>query len=137
KYLVLAGSSSAFLAFGIALVYADSGTLDFAQLEKLLAASSGVSLSLLLPGAVLIITGIGFKLALAPFHMWTPDVYEGAPAPVTAFIATVSKGGMFALFLRYFHQSGADRFSRLLVVISIIAVASMIAGNLLALFSSN
>lgn len=137
KYLVLAGTSSAFLAFGIALVYADFGTLDFAQLATLLAARSGLNLSLLLPGTVLVITGIGFKLALAPFHMWTPDVYEGAPAPVTAFIATVSKGGMFALFLRYFHQSGADRFSRLLIVVSIIAIASMIAGNLLALFSSN
>lgn len=137
KYLVLAGSSSAFLAFGIALVYADFGTLDFAQLAGLLSARSGLNLSLLLPGTVLVITGIGFKLALAPFHMWTPDVYEGAPAPVTAFIATVSKGGMFALFLRYFHDSGANHFSRLLVVVSMIAIASMIAGNLLALFSSN
>ena len=137
KYLVLAGSSSAFLAFGIALVYADFGTLDFAQLAKLLGTESSVNLSLLLPGTVLVITGIGFKLALAPFHMWTPDVYEGAPAPVTAFIATVSKGGMFALFLHYFRLSGADRFPRLLLVVSIIAVASMFAGNLLALFSNN
>ncbi len=137
KYLVLAGSSSAFLAFGIALIYADFGTLDFAQLARLLAAQSGINLNLLLPGTVLIITGIGFKLALAPFHMWAPDVYEGAPAPVTAFIATVSKGGMFALFLRYFHLSGADHFPRLLVVVSIIAIVSMIAGNLLALLSSN
>ena len=137
KYLVLAGSSSAFLAFGIALIYADFGTLDFAQLARLLATQSNLNLSLLLPGSVLVITGIGFKLALAPFHMWTPDVYEGAPAPVTAFIATVSKGGMFALFLRYFHQSGAAHFPRLLAVVSIIAIASMIAGNLLALLSSN
>lgn len=137
KYLVLAGSSSAFLAFGIALVYAGFGTLDFAQLARLLGTESGVNLSLSLPGTVLIITGIGFKLALAPFHMWTPDVYEGAPAPVTAFIATVSKGGMFALFLRYFQLSGTDRFPRLMVVVSIIAIASMFAGNLLALFSNN
>ena len=137
KYLVLAGSSSAFLAFGIALVYADFGTLDFAQLARQLGTESGVNLSLLLPGTVLVITGIGFKLALAPFHMWTPDVYEGAPAPVTAFIATVSKGGMFALFLRYFQLSGADRFPRLLLVVSIVAIASMFAGNLLALFSIN
>lgn len=137
KYLVLAGSSSAFLAFGIALVYADFGTLDFAQLARLLATQSGVRLSLLLPGTVLIVTGIGFKLALAPFHMWTPDVYEGAPAPVTAFIATVSKGGTFALFFRYFQQSGVDRFPGLLAVVSIIAIASMFTGNLLALFSSN
>ena len=63
-------------------------------------------------GAMLIIVGIGFKLALVPFHMWTPDVYEGAPAPVTAFVATVSKGAMFALLLRYFGQSGVRTAGR-------------------------
>lgn len=137
KYLILAGSSSAFLAFGIALVYADLGTMDFAKVAQLLATHGGLNLELLAPGTVLVLTGIGFKLALAPFHMWTPDVYEGAPAPVTAFVATVSKGGMFALLLRYFSPSGADRFPRLLLVLSIIAIASMLAGNLLALFSTN
>lgn len=137
KYLVLAGSSSAFLAFGIALVYADLGTLDFAKVAQLVAAGQGANPELLLCGTVLILTGIGFKLALAPFHMWTPDVYEGAPAPVTAFVATVSKGGMFALLFRFFSQSGAGQFPRLLLVLSIIAIASMVAGNLLALFSNN
>src|SRR6185312_158523 len=132
KYLVLAGSSSAFLAFGIALVYADLGTLDFAGIADLLRSQSNLNLTLLLPATVLILTGIGFKLALAPFHMWTPDIYEGAPAPVSAFVATVSKGGMFALLLRYFSLSGADRFPRLLLVLSIIAIDSMLAGNLLA-----
>jgi len=138
KYLILAGSSSAFLAFGIALVYADVGVLDFATVaQRISRTQSGSALELLIPGTVLILVGIGFKLALAPFHMWTPDVYEGAPAPVTAFVATVSKGGMFALLLRYFSLSGADRFPRLLLVLSIIAIASMLAGNLLALFSTN
>lgn len=137
KYLILAGSSSAFLAFGIALVYADLGALDFAKVAQLVAAGQGANPELLLFGTVLILTGIGFKLALAPFHMWTPDVYEGAPAPVTAFVATVSKGGMFALLLRFFSQSGVGQFPQLLLVISIIAIASMLAGNLLALFSSN
>lgn len=137
KYLILAGSSSAFLAFGIALVYADLGTLDFAGVARMVAGQHGASLDLLIPGAVLILAGIGFKLALAPFHMWTPDIYEGAPAPVTAFVATVSKGGMFALLLRLFSQSGADRFPHLIVVLSILAIASMVTGNLLALFSNN
>ena len=138
KYLILAGSSSAFLAFGIALVYADLGVLDFATVaQRISSTQSESALQLLIPGTILILVGIGFKLALAPFHMWTPDVYEGAPAPVTAFVATVSKGGMFALLLRYFSLSGLDRFPRLLLVLSIIAVASMLAGNLLALFSTN
>ncbi len=92
---------------------------------------------MLLPGIALIVTGIGFKLALAPFHMWTPDVYEGASAPVTAFIATVSKGGMFALLLRYSNLSGANGFAPVFLMFSIIAVASMFAGNLLALFQKN
>ena len=138
KYLILAGSSSAFLAFGIALVYADVGALDYGSVAHRIAVDqSGMNLALLLPGTVLILAGIGFKLALVPFHMWTPDVYEGAPSPVTAFVATVSKGGMYALLLRFFSLSGADRFPRLLLVLSIIAIASMLAGNLLALFSTN
>jgi NADH-quinone oxidoreductase subunit N len=69
--------------------------------------------------------------------MWTPDVYQGAPAPVTAFVATVSKGGMFALLLRYFTQSGTNRFASVLLVFSIIAIASMFVGNLLALYQNN
>src|SRR6185312_20242 len=137
KYLVLAGSSAAFMLFGIALVYAALGTMDFARIAQMVTARTDLNLTLLLPGVALVLTGIGFKLALVPFHMWTPDVYEGAPAPVSAFVATVSKGGMFALLLRYFGQSGADHFTPLLTVISILAIASMITGNLLALFSTN
>lgn len=137
KYLVLAAASAAFLLFGMALIYADLGTMDFARMAQLLASGVAVNPTLLLPGVILIVTGIGFKLALVPFHMWTPDVYEGAPAPVTAFVATVSKGGMFALLLRYFHQSGAHSFSPVFLTISIIAVASMFAGNLLALLQNN
>ena len=137
KYLVLAASSSAFLLFGIALVYADLGTMEFSRIAQLAASGANLHYALLLPGVALILTGIGFKLALAPFHMWTPDIYQGAPAPVTAFVATISKGGMFALLLRYFSQSRLDLFSPVLVVISIIAIASMFAGNLLALFENN
>ena len=137
KYLVLAGSSAAFLLFGIALVYAALGTMDFARIAQLVATRTDLNLILLLPGVALILTGIGFKLALVPFHMWTPDVYEGAPAPVTAFVATVSKGGMFALLLRYFHQAALYHFAPLLLVLTILAIASMLAGNLLALLQSN
>jgi NADH-quinone oxidoreductase subunit N len=111
--------------------------MEFARVAQILATSVDLNLTMLLPGVALILTGIGFKLALVPFHMWTPDVYEGAPAPVTAFVATVSKGGMFALLLRYFHQSGAHTFAPIFLVFSIIAVASMFAGNLLALLQNN
>lgn len=137
KYLVLAGSSAAFLLFGIALVYGALGTMDFAAIAQMVSTRTDLNLTLLLPGVALILTGIGFKLALVPFHMWTPDVYEGAPAPATAFVATVSKGGMFALLLRYFHQGAVNHFGPLLLVLTIIAIASMLAGNLLALLQSN
>ena len=135
KYLVLGAASSAFLLFGMALIYAELGTMEFSQV----AAASAVPshLTLLLPGIVLIITGIGFKLAVVPFHLWTPDVYEGAPAPVTAFIATVSKTTIFALLLRVLYQPGVHQSRAVFVVFVIIAVASMLAGNLLALWQTN
>ena len=135
KYLILAGSSSAFLLFGMALIYAQLGTMDLFRLAALL---PGVENSpLILVGLTLIITGIGFKLGVVPFHLWTPDVYEGAPVPVTAFIATVSKGAIFALLLRYSYSSGAQHIRAVLVVFAIIAIASMFLGNLLALLQNN
>ena len=135
KYLILAAASAAFLLFGMALLYAETGTLYFARLAAVLAA--GRTGGLVLPALALIVVGIGFKLAVVPFHLWTPDVYEGAPAPVTAFIATVSKGAMVALLLRFFYGSGAYGLFGVWLVFAVLAVASMIAGNLLALMQSN
>ncbi len=128
KYLVLAASSAAFLLFGVALLYAETGALDFAGLGRI-----PLNSPLTLAATALIVTGIGFKLGVVPFHLWTPDVYQGAPAPVTAFIATVSKGAVFALLLRYAHETGL----RASLIFYVIAVASMLAGNLLALLQSN
>ncbi|HZW80404.1 MAG TPA: NADH-quinone oxidoreductase subunit N, partial [Candidatus Deferrimicrobiaceae bacterium] len=88
-------------------------------------------------GIVLTVTGIGFKLGVVPFHLWTPDVYEGAPAPVAAFVATTSKTAVVALLLRYFYFSGALGYRTIFLVLSIIAIASMCAGNLLALAQTN
>lgn len=137
KYLILAASSAAFLLFGMALIYADLGTMSFAQISAKLAAQTNVHLAIVLPGTALLITGIGFKLGVVPFHLWTPDVYQGAPAPVTAFIATVSKGSMFALLVRYFYESGSHRNPQIYIVFTIIAIASMLGGNLLALLQNN
>lgn len=137
KYLVLAASSAAFLLFGMALIYAELGTMSFAQIATRLASPTNLSLAVVLPGTALLITGIGFKLGVVPFHLWTPDVYEGAPAPVTAFIATVSKGSMFAVLLRYFYGSGWHKTPSVYLVFLIIAIASMFIGNLLALLQHN
>lgn len=133
KYLILASTSAAFLLFGAALIYADTGTMSFLAIrERSLNASS---LALLLPGTALTVTGIGFKLGVVPFHLWTPDVYEGAPAPVTAFVATASKTAMVALLLRYLPF--ALQYRAVFVLFSVIAIASMCAGNLLALRQTN
>jgi NADH-quinone oxidoreductase subunit N len=135
KYLILASASAAFLLFGMALIYAEIGTMEFSRIREL--SLNGSGFALLLPGIVLTVTGIGFKLGVVPFHLWTPDVYEGAPAPVAAFVATTSKSAMVALLLRYFYLSGALHYRAVFVVIAIIAVASMCAGNLLALQQIN
>lgn len=137
KYLVLAASSAAFLLFGIALLYAELGTMHFATMAARLATRPLPSGIVLLSATALLITGIGFKLGVVPFHLWTPDVYEGAPAPVTAFVATVSKASMFAFLLRYFYGLGWYRAPGLYVVFVMIAVASMLAGNVLALRQRN
>lgn len=136
KYLVLTGFSSAFLLFGMALVYAQMGTMAFTPIGTLLSSANGVG-TYLRAGLALILVGVGFKLALVPFHMWTPDVYEGAPAPVAAFVATVSKGAMVALLLRYFVALGAHRSPSLILALSIVAIASILGGNLLALLQDN
>jgi NADH-quinone oxidoreductase subunit N len=138
KYLILAGASSAFLLFGMALVYARLGTLEFARIAPLLNVD-GTTLPDIywLTGIAFIVTGFGFKLSLVPFHMWAPDVYEGAPAPVTAFVAVVSKGAVFALLLRYFLMANAYGFNSVLIMIEVLAIASIIVGNLLALLQNN
>ena len=136
KYLILAAASSAFLLFGIALLYAQMGSMQFDELARRLPASNETNI-LVMAGFSLLVVGVGFKLAIVPFHMWTPDVYEGAPAPVTAFIASVSKGGMFALLLRFFFVVNGYSYPSLLLIFSIIAIASMFVGNFLALMQIN
>jgi NADH-quinone oxidoreductase subunit N len=134
KYLILASASAAFLLFGMALIYAATGTMEFSKLREV---SLRGSEFLLLSGIALTLTGIGFKLGVVPFHLWTPDVYQGAPAPVAAFVATTSKSAMVALLLRYFYLSGALRNHAVFLVVATIAVLSMCAGNFLALRQNN
>jgi NADH-quinone oxidoreductase subunit N len=139
KYLVLTGLSSAFLLFGMALLYAELGTMQFTAIgARLAGAGVGAGLAAALPaGLALVFVGVGFKLALAPFHMWIPDVYEGAPAPVAALVATVSKGTLLALLLRYAAATGAYRSPGFVLALSLVALASIIVGNLLALLQEN
>lgn len=136
KYLILAAASAGFLLLGMALIYFETGQLGFSEIGAYFAGSEAYSL-LLVTGLGLLIVGLGFKLALAPFHMWTPDVYEGAPAPVSAFVATVSKGGVVALLLRFYTEVDGYQFPSLFLLFSVFAIASMLVGNLLALLQDN
>ena len=136
KYLILASASSAFLLFGMALLYAETGAMDFATISSHFAASANASI-LTYFAVSLMIVGFGFKLALAPFHMWTPDVYQGASAPVTAFIATVSKGAAAIVLLRLFVIMNAHQHNNIMLIFTVLSVLSMFTGNLLALRQRN
>ncbi|WP_257668707.1 NADH-quinone oxidoreductase subunit N [Parapedobacter tibetensis] len=136
KYLVLAAFSSAFLLFGMALIYLQTGSMEFSIIGRSLHSLPSLP-PLFLTGLGMMLVGVGFKLAVVPFHMWTADVYQGAPTPVTSFIATVSKGGVIAVLLRFFIVIDGFRFSPLMLMLMSIAIASMIVGNLLALQQKN
>ena len=136
KYLVLAACSSAFFLFGVALVYAETGSMQFEGVASYLASVTKLP-AVMTVGFALILVGVGFKLGIVPFHLWTPDVYEGAPAPVTAFIATVSKGGMVAALVRFFAIIDGHRFELLIIIFTLLSIASMFIGNLMALRQTN
>ena len=136
KYLVLAALTSAFLLFGMALIYMDTGSMEFATIAEKLS-SSNHSPVLFFTGVGLMLVAIGFKLALVPFHLWAADVYQGAPAPVTSFIATVSKIGVFAVLVRFAQAMHLQSYSFAIFIFSAVAVISMIVGNILALRQQN
>ena len=136
KYLILASVSSAFLLFGMALIYTALGTMQFNGIVSALSKEDQIS-PIVISGFGMMMVGIGFKLALVPFHMWTPDVYQGAPAPVTAYIATVSKGAVMAVLIRFFFNIKGFDNKYIFTVISGIAILSMFIGNLLAIRQRN
>lgn len=135
KYLVLSAAASGFILFGMALVYAQTGTLSFTSVRELPAAGLGDGYTVV--ALLMIVSGVAFKLSLAPFHMWTPDVYEGAPIPATTYLATIGKAAMFVVLLRFVQISEALTFDSIVTALTLLAAASMLAGNLLALLQDN
>lgn len=134
KYLILAAVSTSCLLLGIAFIYAETGHMDLIGINAAVNTSEGF---LLVAGLALVIVGIGFKMALVPFHLWTPDIYSGASAPVSAFIATVSKGAAFAFLIRLFYGIGGAKNGSIWLSFAVIAAASMLIGNWLALKQQN
>jgi NADH-quinone oxidoreductase subunit N len=133
KYLIVGGFGSAVLLFGSALVYGATDHLDFAGI----AAAGDSKDTLLLFGLAMLICGLGFKASAAPFHMWTPDVYEGAPTPVTAFMAAATKTVALVVMLRVLATAFPDNAHLWTVAVAVIAVISLAIGNLAALVQRN
>ncbi|MDJ0609172.1 MAG: NADH-quinone oxidoreductase subunit NuoN [Kiloniellales bacterium] len=136
KYFVLGALSSGMLLYGCSLVYGFSGTTSFDELARILTADTEPSLGLIV-GLVFVITGLAFKVSAVPFHMWTPDVYEGAPTPVTAFFATAPKIAAVALFVRVMMGPFGGLFEEWQQVVIVISVGSMALGAFAAIMQSN
>ena len=136
KYFVLSGLASGLLLYGISLVYGFSGTMDFGQLRTLLAEPSHASAGLIV-GVVFVLVGLAFKISAVPFHMWTPDVYEGAPTPVTVFFATAPKVAAMALLLRVMATPFGHLLGAWQLLIVLVSIASMVLGALAAIGQSN
>ena len=137
KYLVLSACASAMLLYGFALIYAATGELSYAGIGTRAAVAYAENPMLVMAGSAMVIAGIGFKLSVAPFHMWTPDVYEGAPTPVTGFLATVSKGAVFVALTRFYIDGSLYQFGDLNTALAALAIVSMLVGNWLALRQEN
>lgn len=135
KYLVLAGLASGFMLFGMALIYAAAGTLSFDALGQL--ATTPATEAWWLAGLALLLVGVVFKLSLAPFHFWTPDVYQGAPLPVTAFLSTVSKVAALGVLTRLVVSMELGLNTPLWQMLALLAAASILIGNWLALLQDD
>jgi NADH-quinone oxidoreductase subunit N len=132
KYFVLGAFSSAFLLYGIALVYGATGSTNMSDISAFLSGNVLEAEGLLLAGFALLLVGLGFKVAAVPFHVWTPDVYQGAPSPVTAFMASASKAAGFAALLRVFTSTFSTHSSDWRPVIWVLAVLTLVVGSVLA-----
>ncbi|HZV22646.1 MAG TPA: NADH-quinone oxidoreductase subunit NuoN [Luteimonas sp.] len=135
KYFVLGSLSSGLLLYGLSLLYGATGTLDLAVLRSAIAASPETTL--LLTGTVFAVAGIAFKFGAAPFHMWVPDTYQGAPTPITLFIGSAPELASFALAFRLLEGGVGPLDDRWRLLIAGLAVASLVIGNLIALVQAN
>ena len=135
KYILLGAISTAIMLYGVSQLFGALGTTRFIEMGPALAA--GPWNLTLITGFVMVIAGLGFKLSMVPFHMWAPDVYEGAPTPITALIATLSKAAAIALLLRFLAEACSDSVNEWRMPLAVLAAATMIVGSLSALPQTN
>ncbi|ABF45224.1 NADH dehydrogenase subunit N [Deinococcus geothermalis DSM 11300] len=136
KYFLLGAVGSAILIYGIALVYGATGSLNYVGIAERAAGLSPQNLAILVGGALLLLAGFGFKVALAPFHQWTPDVYSGAPTSVSLFLSTVVKVAAFAGMLRVF-GGALQNAPGWASILQLLIAATLIVGNAASLFQTN
>src|SRR5919109_3309024 len=136
KYFVLGALSSGMLLYGASLVYGFTGTTAFADLAKLVAGGGAPSTGVIV-GLVFVVVGLAFKVSAVPFHMWTPDVYEGAPTPVTAFFAVAPKIAALALFNRFMIAPFGPLLAEWRQLIIFLSIASMVLGAVAAIAQEN
>ena len=136
KYFVLSALASGLLLYGISLTYGFAGTMDFTKLAAVLTDNDSVSTGLIV-GIAFVIAGLAFKLSAVPFHMWTPDVYEGAPTPVTAFMSTAPKVAPFVVLLRVMEGPFGHIGAQWQPIIVVVSIASMLLGSFAAIGQTN
>jgi NADH-quinone oxidoreductase subunit N len=129
KYLVIGSLGSATLLYGLALVYGATGATDFSAIARALDGSVSPTDPLFLTGIALTVTGLAFKASVAPFHQWTPDVYQGAPTPVTAFMAVATKAAAFVIILRFFLDAVPAAQPQWAPALAALAIATIVIGN--------
>jgi NADH-quinone oxidoreductase subunit N len=139
KYLLVGAFAAGFLVFGIALIYGASGASNLTAINTFLAQQNGRTddVSLLLVGAALVVVGFGYKIAMAPFHMWTPDVYEGSPTPVAAFMSVGAKSAGFAALTRFLVVALPAERAVWVPILAALAAVTMIVGNVSAVAQTN
>jgi len=137
KYFVLGAFSSAFFLYGIAMVYGATGSTNFTKISAFLAANILTNNVMLLAGFALLLVGLGFKVAAVPFHAWTPDVYEGSPSPVVAYMASGVKVAGFAGMIRVFTSTFSSYAADWQPMVYVLAVATLVVGSLFAVSQTN
>jgi NADH-quinone oxidoreductase subunit N len=137
KYLIIGSLGSATLLYGLAFIYGGSGSTDFTGIAQGIGREGVLGDPLVLMGIALAATGLAFKISIAPFHQWTPDVYEGAPTPITSFMAVATKAAAFAVFVRFFDVALAPEAGDWDVALAVLAAASIAIGNIGALNQSS
>ena len=135
KYLIIGSVGSATLLYGLAFVYGATGGTSFTEVADGVATASGDAL--LLTGLALVVAGLAFKASVAPFHQWTPDVYEGAPTPITAFMAVATKAAAFGVILRFFDVAVVGASDVWAPALAVLAVVTIVVGNVGAIGQSS